>query len=550
MADDIVAKIRKLPEPIQDFILAPEGIDVLENIFIEEKISEKDSDVITDIVTQVLLKELSLSEFVDMLQKKAPDLSQDTIKRIALKIIGNRFLPVEDYLGGGVTELIRNLGGDPASFNVKRVEIKSVSPKEAAAEILLESGLKFEDPFLAKRTQEIIEMRLREVRDDFETAAALVRGKKIGGADLSEDDAKKIIDSIKAKLLKTQIETEEQKPIKPISPIRPISSPGPSGPVGRPSGAEVYGVEEEREVSHIKKEMEKKLGKETLLSSPLRKGKLKGNLEESISKILKQSKAETKGADFISKLRNIAVARLHDIRDKAETKETLTKHPKLGGLGLTSQEAEKLSGIIEQEFRLLTQKQKEKVTAEMEEVKKQEKISRAEKKKMAEEKEKEELNKRWMQLVRKTVPQKETKPSRIIRPIEMPKEVEDIRSKIAPPPSPVDREEDKLIGPIEELKKMTLDDFRKLSSKPSEAALKIKSKINLLASEDISKKIAGINAWKQSEVLKIYFEILKESIMNGKPVSQVISEKTAQNQPVLTEDEFKVIVELNRELKI
>jgi hypothetical protein len=72
----------------------------------------------------------------------------------------------------------------------------------------------------------------------------------------------------------------------------------------------------------------------------------------------------------------------------------------------------------------------------------------------------------------------------------------------------------------------------------------------LLAAEDITKKIAGLAAFKQSEVLKNYFEILKESMVLGKPVSQIIADRLAKKIPTLTEEEFKAIVELNRKLKI
>ena len=57
----------------------------------------------------------------------------------------------------------------------------------------------------------------------------------------------------------------------------------------------------------------------------------------------------------------------------------------------------------------------------------------------------------------------------------------------------------KLTGPVEELRAITLVDFRRLSRDPSEAAMKIKDKIDLLTGESFEKRSAGIAAWTASE---------------------------------------------------
>ncbi len=529
---EILKKIRSLPEAIQDFIFDPEGADKLESIFKEEKIDEKDKKIISGLLSQIFLKEVSVSDFLDLSKKELPSLPQETLKRVALKIAENRFLPLEDYLGGGVGELIRSLGVDPKTVEIQRVEVKNLTAEEAATEILLESGLKFEEPVLAKRVQEIIEMRLREVRDDLETVAALVRGPKIGGLGLDEKGAKKVIDSIKAKLLEVQIKAEEPKPEPSAIPISPISP--------NLSAVSLAEAEEEREVSHIKKEMAKKMADIKIMT-----------VEDAIKKIIKETVAESKGDDYINKFRNILYARLRDVRDALETKEMLAKHPRLGGLGLTPEEAEKISNLIEDTFKALHQKKTEEITLKLKEEQIKLRKEKEEKQKLSKEKEEKTLDERWSGLTRKPVAadlsrRSSAEADKKFQPIkiepspvpEMPKEMEDIRVKKV------------LTGPIEELEQLTLSDFRKLSQIPAERARKIKGKVDLLAQEDITKKIAGATAWKKSEVMKNYFDILKESIMSGKPVAQIIKDKDAQKISSLTEEEFRALVELGRQLKI
>jgi hypothetical protein len=107
----------------------------------------------------------------------------------------------------------------------------------------------------------------------------------------------------------------------------------------------------------------------------------------------------------------------------------------------------------------------------------------------------------------------------------------------------------KLVGPVEELREMTLVDFRRLSPDPRAAILKIREKINLLEKESITKKIAGIRAWQESEVPRLYLEISRESLTKGVPVNQVISILSSAGKSTLTNDEYQAVMELNRVLR-
>ena len=107
----------------------------------------------------------------------------------------------------------------------------------------------------------------------------------------------------------------------------------------------------------------------------------------------------------------------------------------------------------------------------------------------------------------------------------------------------------KLVGPVEELREMTLVDWRRLSPDPVLAAAKVKEKIELLERETFAKRIAGIKAWQESEVNKIYLEIGRESLQKGLPVDKIISSRQAAGQLILTVEEYKAIMELNRALR-
>lgn len=106
-----------------------------------------------------------------------------------------------------------------------------------------------------------------------------------------------------------------------------------------------------------------------------------------------------------------------------------------------------------------------------------------------------------------------------------------------------------LTGPVEELRNMTIADFRRLSSDPAEACRKIIDKLDVLAEHAYGRRIEGAKAWRESEAYKKYLDIINSSFSVGKPIQTVISEEMAANRTTLTEREVHAIMELNRQLK-
>ncbi len=106
----------------------------------------------------------------------------------------------------------------------------------------------------------------------------------------------------------------------------------------------------------------------------------------------------------------------------------------------------------------------------------------------------------------------------------------------------------KLTGPVDELRSLTVKDFRRLSRDPHEATLKIRDKIDLLEEQSFEVKTAGIKAWQDSEVNRLYLEMLRRSL-EGRPILDIITEKEAKNEPVLAKAEFDAVMELNRKLR-
>jgi len=107
----------------------------------------------------------------------------------------------------------------------------------------------------------------------------------------------------------------------------------------------------------------------------------------------------------------------------------------------------------------------------------------------------------------------------------------------------------RVMNPIDELRYMDLVNFRRLSPEAGKQVAKIKEKISLLEEENYSRRTEGIKGWRQSSVNKLYLSIGQQSISEGKPVDVIIEERKNVGQDCLTLEEFKAIMDLNKELR-
>jgi len=108
-----------------------------------------------------------------------------------------------------------------------------------------------------------------------------------------------------------------------------------------------------------------------------------------------------------------------------------------------------------------------------------------------------------------------------------------------------------LIGPIEEIRTMTLVQWRRLGRTPEECAERIKQKIQLLANETYDMRVDGLKAWRQTEMYKQYTEISSEIMHGQKSLPDAIDSWKARTNAthVLTPEEWNTILKLNGQLR-
>ncbi|MCX6794444.1 MAG: hypothetical protein NTY31_00360 [Candidatus Falkowbacteria bacterium] len=106
----------------------------------------------------------------------------------------------------------------------------------------------------------------------------------------------------------------------------------------------------------------------------------------------------------------------------------------------------------------------------------------------------------------------------------------------------------KVMGPIEELQFLDVVNFRRLAATPVEITSKILAKIKLLEKDGYDKMVAGVRAWRQSPASRLYLRLGQEAITQGRPLKEIIDARKTVGQDYLSLDEIKAIVSLNSQL--
>lgn len=91
----------------------------------------------------------------------------------------------------------------------------------------------------------------------------------------------------------------------------------------------------------------------------------------------------------------------------------------------------------------------------------------------------------------------------------------------------------RLLGPIDELRTMSIVDFRRLSDDVSVRIQKIRSKIEVIAAEGAMEKLEAIRVFEQSEPVRAYRELLARSLLEGKQVADLGGELNAEEMIAL-----------------
>jgi hypothetical protein len=109
--------------------------------------------------------------------------------------------------------------------------------------------------------------------------------------------------------------------------------------------------------------------------------------------------------------------------------------------------------------------------------------------------------------------------------------------------------EKRLSGPIDELRALTLTDFRRLSKDAAQAATKVKDKVDLLEEQGYDKKVQAVQAWRASPLNQMYVALARDAVLAGTSVAELLAEKHSANVDTLSHDELKAVMLINAHVR-
>jgi hypothetical protein len=282
------------------------------------------------------------------------------------------------------------------------------------------------------------------------------------------------------------------------------------------------------------------------------------------------SAAGLKDAESQKRLAKIVEARLKDVRDAYATRAEIEKPVISGGLGLTGSALadlmEKIESAAYDARRAADQRAAAQKAVHMERG-----IARRDAGNTAREQEEQLLARRYAELTGKA-PTKtvgaigarsslamsaQESVSRAAQNIDKAKVKQAVAASAPPtlrPAASRPRMEDvrpahRLAGPVDELRLLTLEDFRRLSKDPKTAMAKVVDQADLLRSQGEDQWFAAVKAWRASPLNGWYVRVMQEALTRGLDTRALLAEKRAAGETVPSDAEVDALVMLNGRLR-
>ena len=548
----ILQKFNKLPDEIRGKVSDEKAMAVVNDIEKRYKVN------LAIIIMRVMIKDIPFSKLKGYFMFEN-DLSDERAEKLFLELKEKIFKDVLSYLG--IRDELKENYND-------NLEIKKDASEPLAAEFL-KNSLKKDVNYTEKTEKEKI---------------VLVRPKIITKIDsVPTQDSKELKNKILSPLPKSNDIKEEVISEKIIS---------------------------NNEEVHLVKDLDIDIGKDNSVEHEVvkvikYKSNLKDKVEQKIQNVISELKISFASSELKTRFEQILRTYLRGVRNRITTIESLGKSPEFGGLSFNSQlidlilneldgvrvtkkiisdkknNLKEYSSIIEDDGRSINKKKDVDLLEALSSMDRDVEYDYTKLKNKTENNQSQlkELERNKEKLVEKNnqVVDQTEKKNKVDNNIEDKKEVEESDGGIQSVKeeqlvknqefsrenvinvrqvSPINtkkvsdvKQVPKLMGPIDELKEMDLVIFRRLGVDTRKCTQKIKEKVSILERDGYGQRLIGIKAWRKSPINMMYIGLGNEAINKKVEVDIVINEKQKNSEDVLTKEEFRAIMDLNRELR-
>jgi len=326
-------------------------------------------------------------------------------------------------------------------------------------------------------------------------------------------------------------------------------------------------IENQEEIEKITTEKSRVMG--TPVSS-------KGSIEEMIGHICKQEALKITDPMLLDRCKQIIDSRLRDVRSAQDTQKSLERAVADGGLGVQGRQLADIMQVIEEGYESFMQKAREKIVAERAQFVEKNQAKFTQKDSRAEQEEK-LLTKKYIEMTGKMpdahVSPAESSSARVSAGKSVQQSLED-RSKnidtqkvravieatkmgqsVAPKPvsttRPVMKDivpQKRLMGPVDELRQLSLVDFRRMGKTVDQASDYILRTVQLLEDQGYDKRVEAIRAWQSSPFYRMYLSLVSLAMQEGTSLEDVRA-KQEDSIETLSKEELAAVMQLNKQLR-
>lgn len=187
---DYLQKFNSLPKDLRDKVSSPVAMEALAGLENKYRVD------LAMIVMKIMIKSLNLQNLPVTLVGEF-GLGAEQAQSLAQEMKEKIFAPVADYL---------ELGASTRAWDLEK----------AAAEMLKETGIALPSENLVSRFRAIISTYLKGVRTKIDTRAALAKGAKVGGLDLSEAEIDRVLKACEEERYRSLAHTVPAKVAPPV----------------------------------------------------------------------------------------------------------------------------------------------------------------------------------------------------------------------------------------------------------------------------------------------------------------------------------------------